>query len=160
MNMSLEIRSATIDNLEDIQILNLLLFKKEYKEFDNTLNCEWTFSEDGKNYFKNRITENDGCAFIALNNDKIIGYLVGKIHEEKVPCRILPLFAELENMLILEEYRGQGTGDKLYLAFVRWCKSKEVGRIRVVASAKNTTAINFYRKNGLVDYDLILESDI
>ncbi len=158
--MKLEIKPATIDNLKDIQALNLLLFKKEYEEFDNTLNREWTFSEEGTNYFKKCITENSSCAFVAQANNKIIGYLVGRIHEEKVPYRKLPLFVELENMLIIEEYRGRDVGTKLYQSFLGWCKAKGVGRIRVVASAKNTNAINFYRKNGLTDYDLILESNI
>jgi hypothetical protein len=39
------IRQATINDLKDIQSLNLLLFKKEQKEYDITLNTERTYSE-------------------------------------------------------------------------------------------------------------------
>lgn len=157
--MELTIKSATIENLKDIQDLNLMLFKKEYEEYDKTLNCEWTFGVDGEDYFRKRISEEDGCALIAVINDKVIGYLVGGLNEED-SYRTLPIFAELENMFILDEYRGKGLGSKLYQAFVDWCKLKGVGRLKVVASVKNMEGINFYRKNGFKDYDLILEKDM
>ena len=157
--MEPKIEPATIDNLKDIQGLNLMLFKREYDEFDKTFNCEWTMSNEGEEYFKNRITKEDGCAYIAVAGDEIIGYLVGGMYEE-VHYRKPAIFAELENMFVLETYRGKGVGTQLYRAFVEWCKSKRVWRIHVVASAQNTDGINFYRKNGFVDYDLALEADI
>lgn len=158
--MKVDIKIATTENLKDIQGLNLLLFKKEHAEFDKTLNCDWTFSKEGEEYFKEHFSKSTHCAFVAEVNDKIVGYLVGEIHQDKIPYRNLPLFAELENMLVMEDYRGQGIGDELFRTFIDWCKTKGVGRIRVVASAKNKGAINFYHKNGLLDYDLALEADI
>ena len=47
----MEIRKATLDDLKDIQKLNLLLFEKEYKEYDKLLDKDWTFGEKGKKYF-------------------------------------------------------------------------------------------------------------
>lgn len=157
--MEITIKTATSEDLKHIQELNYMLFEKEYKEFDPTLNCEWTFGNEGESYFKKRISEDDGCALVALDGERIVGYLVGGI-EERGSYRTLPVFAELENMLILDECRGKGVGSKLHNAFVEWCKSKGVGRMRVGASAQNTGGINFYRKNGFKDYDLILEKDI
>ena len=158
--MVVKIKPATLKNLKDIQKLNLILFKKEHKEFDNTLNCKWTFGKDGEDYFKKRITKNDGCVLIAFVNDKIVGYLAGGFNK-KSSVRVLPKkFARLENMFVLDKFRGQGIGTKLFQAFVDWCQSKGVGRLRVVASAQNTKGINFYKKNGFIDYDLILEKDL
>lgn len=158
--MEIQIKPATIENLKAIQELNQMLFEKEYAEFDNTLDRNWPFSEDGTEYFKYRITKDDGCAFVALVDDEIVGYLAGGLMDNSKNYRILPNSAELENMFVLEKCRGLGVGSKLYQAFVDWCKSKEVGRLRVVASAQNSGGINFYRKNGFVDYDLVLEADI
>ena len=158
-NNESKIKSATIEDLKDIQRLNLMLFEKEYKEYDKTLNCEWTFAEDGENYFKKRILEDDGCALIAYVDNKVVGYLVGGL-SEKGSYRILPIFAELENMFVLDSCRSKGIGVKLFRAFTDWCKSKNVERLRVVASAMNVRAIKFYKKNGLSELDLILESNI
>lgn len=158
-NKESKIKSATIEDLKDIQKLNLMLFEKEYKEYDKTLSCEWTFGNDGESYFKKRILEDDGCAFVAYENNEVIGYLVGGL-SEKGSCRVLPVFAELENMFVLENIRSKGVGTQLFNAFIDWCKSKNVKRLRVIASSMNVRAIEFYKKNGLEEYDLILESDI
>lgn len=157
--MKPKIKIATVKDLKDIQKLNLMLFEKEYKEFDNTLDREWPFSDEGESYFKERITHDDGCALVASVDDNIVGYLVGGLLEKKI-YRVLPIFAELENMLVIEDCRNKGVGSKLFRAFMDWCKSKEVKRLRIVASAMNARAINFYKKNGLTEYDLIMESDI
>jgi ribosomal protein S18 acetylase RimI-like enzyme len=158
--MESQIKPAVIDNLEAIQKLNQMLFEKEYADFDNTLNRDWAFSDDGTEYFKYRITKDDGCAFVAYVDNEIVGYLAGGLMDNNKTYRILPNSAELENMFVLEKCRGLGVGSKLYQAFADWCKSKDVSRLRVVASAQNSGGINFYRKNGFVDYDLILEADI
>ena len=158
--MESKIKSATIEDLKRVQELNLMLFEKEYAEFDNTLNCEWTFGEDGTEYFKSRIVEDDGCVFVVVVDDEIVGYLAGGLMDNKKTYRVLPISAELENMFVLDNRRGMGIGGKLFEAFKDWCKSKGVKRLRVGASAQNVGGINFYRKNGFSDYDLILESNL
>ena len=157
--MNPRIKSATIKDLKDIQKLNLMLFEKEYKEYDKTLNCKWTFANDGENYFKKRIIKNDGCTLVAYIDNKMVGYLIGGF-QKKESYRVLPALAELENMFVLDDCRSKGVGTKLFCAFIDWCKSKDVKRLRVVASAMNVRAIEFYKKNNLIEYDLVLESDI
>lgn len=155
--MECEIKEASIDNLRDVQNLNSLLFKKEYKEFDNTLNCNWTLGKTGENFFRERIIGNNGCVFIALKNNKIIGYLAGEIRE--IPnYRTLTSYSELENMFVLEEFRGMGIGTKLVERFKEWCKSRGIARMKVSTSSKNKNGIDFYRKNGFFDYELTLET--
>ena len=158
--MESKIKSATIEDLKRVQELNLMLFEKEYAEFDNTLNRKWTFGEDGTEYFKERITEDAGCVFLAYIDDEIVGYLAGGLMDNKKSYRVLPNSAELENMFVLDKCRDTGIGSKLYQAFVDWSKSKGVKRLRVGASAQNVAGINFYRKNGFIDYDLILETNL
>lgn len=153
------IKLATIENLKEIQKLSLLGFERELKEFDNTLNREWSFSKDGEDYFKKSIMNDDRCVFVAFIDDKIIGYLEGGVNQSG-SNRILSKFAELEYMFVMAEYRSMGIGTKLYRAFVEWCKKKGVKRLRVEASAKNVAAISFYEKHGFVEYDLILEMDL
>lgn len=157
--MEVKIKPARIENLQEIQKLNLLLFQKEHKEFDQNIDCNWTFSKEGEVYFKKRITQDNSCLFLACIEGKAIGYLAGSL-VDKCEYRILTAFAELENIYILDEYRNKGIGTKLYQAFLDWCKSKGIQRLKVETSARNTSAIKFYRKNGFRDFDLILETVI
>ncbi len=151
-------RRANIKDLKNILKLNFDLFKKEYKEYDKSLNLSWTYS-GGRRYFKDRIVKKNGFVEIAEVKGRLIGYICGGISERKFYRRKLK-YAELENMLVSREFRGQGLGVKLVKDFIDWCKRKKINRIAVTASAKNKKTINFYRKIGFNDYDLILEMAI
>jgi len=155
--MEARIQSATIENLKDIQDLNHRLCIRENKEFDATINPVYPIQKQGEEYFKDKIK--NGYTLIAVVDGKVIGYLVGGISDVE-DYRNISKIAEVENMFILEEYRSMGIGKKLLQEFTKWCKSKKVQRIKAVASAQNKRAIEFYRREGFKDYDLVLEKKI
>ena len=155
--MNIKIRKASIRDLVSISKLNHLLCLKENQEFDPTINSDYPLQKGSRDYFIQRI--NKDCALVAMADGKIAGYLVGSIiapEDYRVKLRI----AEAENMLVLEEFRGEGIGKKLFAEFVKWSRANKADRVRAVASAGNDRAIDFYRREGLVDYNLTLEKDI
>jgi GNAT superfamily N-acetyltransferase len=157
--MDMEIRKATLKDLETIQKLNLLLCEKEEMEYQYGIDLGWSLGKGGTAYFKSRITGNDACSLVALLEGRVIGYLVGGITKPE-DYRKVPKTAEIGNMFVLEEFRSTGTGTKLYEEFRKWCKERGVGLVKVEAHAKNSRAVDFYRKMGLKDYTLILEGRI
>lgn len=157
--MNVTIKTATMDDLQKIQELNLKLFEKEHEEYDSLLNLDWTFGKIGTKYYKDRISKDDGCVFVAIVNNKIVGYLCGGLIKAKT-YRNLPIVAELENTFVLDKLRSQGIGKKLYNQFLEWCKMKNVGKLRVEASTQNKLAIKFYKKNNFKEYSLVLEADL
>jgi ribosomal protein S18 acetylase RimI-like enzyme len=157
--MNIKIERAKIEDLKDVQSLNLKLFEKEYRDYDKLLKLDWTFGSEGTQYYVDRITKPDGCVFVAKDNDKIVGYLAGGLTQRE-SYRNLPISAELENTYILEDYRSNGIGSKLYAEFLHWCKDKNVRKVVVEVSAQNELGLNFYRKNDFKDYSVILEADI
>jgi len=157
--MKITIKTATIDDLKKVQELNFKLFKKERKEYDPSLNLDWTFGDIGTEYFRDRISKEDSCVLIAIVDNKIVGYLCGGITKAEA-YRNLPLVVELENTFVLENFRSRGIGKKLYEEFIKWCKSKGVGKVRVEAFAQNLLAIKFYKNNNFKDYTLVLEADL
>lgn len=155
--MDIRIHSATIKHLKDIQHLNHLLCIKENKEFDSTINKDFSIQKAGEEYFTKRI-QND-CALIAVAEDKVVGYLIGAIAETP-QYRNVSKLAELENMFVLEEYRSTGVGKKLVDEFIGWCKKQEASRVFVIATAQNSFAIKFYNREGFQDSSVILEKEI
>lgn len=155
----MEIREAVVGDLKRIQELNLMLFEKEKREFDELLDLNWTFGEEGASHFEDAIGKDTACAFVVEDDGRIVGYLVGGICKVESYRNALKS-AELDNMFVLEECRGKGVGGMLYDSFVQWCKEKDVKMLRVNASAGNEGAIGFYRKVGFEDYSLTLERKI
>jgi len=159
--MDVIIKTATNDDLSKVQELNLKLFEKEHKEYDPLLNLDWVFGKDGTKYYQDKISKDDGCVFVAIVDNKIVGYLCGGLAKAGAYRRLPTVVAaELETTYVLEEFRSKGIGKKLYDKFIEWCKTKNVDKVMVDASPQNELAIKFYRNNNFKDYILILETDL
>jgi len=155
----ISIRKATIEDLRIIQELNNKLCKRENIDFDSTVNPEFANSDGGLSYFKNALASDENLALIAEDANTPIGYIVGGI--EKVgDFRNIPNLCEVDNMWVDEKYRSQGIGKQFMNELEIWAKNKGVRRMRVVASYKNEKGINFYKREGFDEYDLILEKDL
>ena len=146
------IRQATLNDLQSIQYLNYELFKLEKENFDSTLIIDWPLSEEGKSYFENLIKNE--YVIIAVEDENIIGYLAGTINE-KGSYELLQ-YGEINNMLVDNSYRGSGIGKQLINCFKEYCKTKNITNLKVVASAKNINAIEFYKKQGFKNFDITL----
>jgi len=151
------IRPANKKDLDGILLLNLALFKKEFKEFDKTLNINWTYSRVGREYFSKRITGKDNFAAVATDDKKIIGYICGGL--SYTPARIVKK-AKLENIIVIEGFRNKKIGSRLAKEFFKWCQSKNIRNILVTTFAKNSAALNFYKNLGFKNLEVILEKKI
>lgn len=155
--MEVKIRKATLSDLESILKLNLLLFREDYKR-DKTLNLSWSYSNEGKSFYKDMIIKLDNCALVAEHRGKVIGYIVGCLKEEEI--RIKAKYAELEDMLVLPKLRSQGIGGRLLKEFLSWCQQKGVNYVDVKVTIKNQRAVDFYKKRGFEDYITTLEKKL
>tara|TARA_Y100000310_G_scaffold89559_2_gene86664 strand:- start:10771 stop:11262 length:492 start_codon:yes stop_codon:yes gene_type:complete len=153
------VREALIDDLKSIQLLNKKLFEGEFDKYDDTINVDWPLSKEGEKFYEERISGSEGCAFVLVKGEEIIGYLVGSLSKDEF-YRNVKEIAELDEMYILEEYRNGGHGSLLYSKSLEWCKEKGVKRLKVLVTAKNKQAINFYKKKGFDDYNVTLERDV
>ena len=149
------IRPATLDDLEMVLRLDRLLFQFD-AQYDDTLDFEWTRSEEGVGFFTDRITGKEGIAFIAEYDGHVVGYLCGAITEAHSYRRIKRI-AELECMFVQPSTRGKGAGSGLLTRFLEWVREQDIHDIRIEASAENETAISFYKRMGFTPYNLILE---
>ena len=152
--MEVFIRQAKFSDLEEILRLNKALF--DYEEiFNSEYDLNWTYSDVGRKYFKERLENKSSVILIAELDKKIVGYMLAFINN--YPFRSKNPIAEIENMYIDERFRGIGTGTKLMNELKRILKEKKVKRIKVEAVAQNYKAIEFYKKNGFGDFDVTLE---
>ena len=155
--MSLIIRKAREDELKIVQELNQMLFEND-GVWDKTLNMNWVFSEEGEKYFRDRIS-GEGVCLVAELDGEVVGYLAGGMFKP-YHHRIQMKMAELENILVKEEFREKNIGEKLFEEFLKWSKEQNAQRITVYATAQNSRAIKFYERVGFKPYSLELELEI
>lgn len=56
--------------------------------------------------------------------------------------------AWIEDMVVLEQFRGQGVGKALLEKAGAWARSRGAKRVQLVADADNTSALEFYKHLG------------
>src|SRR3989344_9384402 len=105
----MNIRKATLNDLEYVQLLNQKLFRNDIK-FDRTLDLNW--SAKNTDYFKKRIAGKKAITFVAEKNGKIIAYLIICVINAQ-NYRTIKKIAELENMFVTKEERRRGVGTQL-----------------------------------------------
>ena len=156
--MVINIRKARNKDITEIVNLNQQLFEHEKnKGFDDTLNCTWPLKN--KSYFKQSISNKNRVCFVAIENQEVVGYIIGSINNAE-DYRNIKKIAEADNMFILSKYRNQGLGSLLIKEVIKWAKLKKAKRIRVVISANNIQSIKFHKKVGFKDYNITLEQEI
>jgi ribosomal protein S18 acetylase RimI-like enzyme len=152
----MKIRKASIKDWTAIKALNQQLFFND-KTYDNTLDVSWP--DKNEKYFKDRIRGKKTITFVAELNNQIVGYLIASIKKAEA-YRTIKKLAELENMFVIQKYRGQGIGSELINYFFKWAHKERIERVQVIASSSNLKAIALYRKKGFQDYTVTLEKNI
>jgi len=143
MAIDVIIKTATMEDIKKIQELSFKLSKKEQKEYDSLLDLR----KDESKHYKDRISQDDSCVFVAIVNKKIIGYLCGKLAKTGSFGRLPTVsVAEIETFFVLDKFRSKGIGKKLYEKFIEWCKAKKVNKARLDVHHQNKLTLKFYRK--------------
>jgi GNAT superfamily N-acetyltransferase len=153
----MKIRFGTVNDLEEVQRLNKLLFEYERDHVlrNTMMNPECPYQPAGITYFTDALKgERNAVVFIAEADGKIVGYLTAY-------CRSFPYFhenplAELDNMFVEESHRGKGVGSSLIKAFKDWAGDLGASHLQVMAWSENHPAIGFYRQHGFKDHALRL----
>ncbi|MFH1364044.1 MAG: GNAT family N-acetyltransferase [Candidatus Aenigmatarchaeota archaeon] len=156
--MKFEVKTATMDDLDNLKQLNKIQCTREHEEFDSSVIPDWAFTKVGDDYMKKRLKERDSCVFIAYVGKKPIGYLIGTLTEVEI-YRDMKKFAELETVYVIKSHRGHGMGTEMINLFFDWCHRRQIKRVRTVTPILNIEGINFYKNIGFVDYYLTLETE-
>lgn len=98
---------------------------------------------------------NNEIVFVGVDGNSVVGYLAGSVNIQS--SYVTKSLAEIDNMFIMEDYRRTGLGTMLINEFKKYCSDKGIQEIKVTASAKNSNAISFYKKNGFEDFETTLK---
>ena len=88
----------------------------------------------------NSMASADNCAFVALSDEKIIGW----IHGFKTVRIETTSFVEIGGLVVDENYRGKGVGKKLVDRIKQWSVEQQVRSLRVRCNTKRAEAHQFY----------------
>lgn len=111
------------------------------------------------NYFENLYTKNNNILYIALEENKIIGYIYVRIITSDNGPEI-EHESLIDGLYVLEEYRNNGVATSLIEKAKKWSISKGVKYISLNALCKNDNALSLYKKEGFNDFSLNLKCNL
>jgi len=148
----MEIRKATMQDFEEV-----LKIKLESKQEERSINKELKPVEEVKEYYKgylrNDLSRDWRAIFIAIENNKVIGLITGKIYRT-LKIAGYERCGYISNLYVKEEFRKKGIAEKLVEEATAWFKRKGAVKISLEIYEINDKAVNLYHKLGFKNYSV------
>jgi ribosomal protein S18 acetylase RimI-like enzyme len=150
---NIETIKVTLCDIDQLQKIGRQTFYETFSAGNTEENMK-KYLEEGFSDKKLKTELNDENAefyFAKIDND-VIGYLklnFGASQTELKDNKAL----EIERIYVLSEFHGKKVGQILYDKALEVAKQKNVNYVWLGVWEENPRAINFYRKNGFVEFD-------
>jgi ribosomal protein S18 acetylase RimI-like enzyme len=150
---NVEITPVTLNEIDQLIQIGRQTFQETFSESNSETNMK-NYLEQGFSSEKmtSEINNLYSAFYFATLNEKVIGYL--KINLDQSQTEIKDKEAlEIERIYVLKEFQGKNVGQLLYDFAYHIAKEQNVNYIWLGVWEKNPRAINFYKKNGFIEFD-------
>lgn len=149
----IEIRKATHSDLEELQNIGRQTFIETFAD-QNTEENMRKYLADSFSFDKltSEICNTNSQFYLAILDKKTIGYL--KINSAQAQTELYDKQAtEIERIYVLKEFHGKEVGQLLYDKAIQIAHQTNAKCLWLGVWERNLRAINFYKKNGFVEFD-------
>lgn len=155
----MKIREASIEDKDEIvRLLDEFneyyfvekIFSEEFIPFWEYKNKQKIFNETAQEW----LTKPEYFFFLAEEEGKIIGYIVGEIKEREP--RVLDKEGYINDWFVKKKWRSKGVGTSLYNALLEEFKDQACNRLGLYTNTRNKKTIDFYHKLGFIDESLTM----
>lgn len=150
---NIEIRKVTTNDLEELQKIGRLTFYETFAS-DNTVENMNKYLDEAFSFTKlaTELSDNNAEFYFATIDNKVLGYLKLNFGQSQTELQDNKA-VEIERIYVLKEYHGKGVGQLLYDQAIKIARQKNADYVWLGVWEKNPRAINFYKKNGFVEFD-------
>lgn len=148
------------------QIKNLLVDLQGYLVEIDDWNTQVLYEQYREESFKidlRKVNEQEGKIYLAVENENIIGLIIGVVEVEDEIDKITNDCVKTGNiieLIVRENARGIGIGKKLLKKIEEYFRAINCIRINIEVFGPNKNAHTFYSKNGYIDRDIIMSKKI
>ncbi|WP_207493767.1 GNAT family N-acetyltransferase [Aridibaculum aurantiacum] len=149
----IEVRKIALSDIDQLQEIGRQTFYETFSS-GNTEENMTKYLEEGfsREKLTAELTDPNSEFYFATLDNKIIGYLklnFGQSQTELQDDKSL----EIERIYVLKKFHGKKVGQVLYEKAMEIASQKNADYVWLGVWEKNPRAINFYKKNGFVEFD-------
>ena len=150
---NIAIQKVTLHELVQLQEIGRQTFYETFSEGNMEANMK-KYLDEGFSVAKLRseLEDKDSEFYFATLDEKVIGYLkinFGQSQTELQDDKAI----EIERIYVLKEFQQKSVGQLLYDKALEIARQKNADFIWLGVWEENPGAINFYKKNGFVEFD-------
>jgi GNAT superfamily N-acetyltransferase len=125
---------------EQVQQLHHELYPKIFKPFDEKAIA---------GFFETVFVEREAKAFLAVDGETVLGYVLLIITDLNENPFLYPRsYVTLDQLLVLEQYRGQGVAKLLLEQAIAYTREQQIDRIELNHWTMNHAARSFFNRSG------------
>ena len=149
----IEIRKITLSDINELQSISRQTFFDTFS-VGNTEENMTKYLDEGLSIEKLTAELNDKNAefYFATLDGNVIGYLKLNFGQSQTELRDDKAL-EIERIYVLKEYHGKNVGQLLYNKAIQIARQKNADYVWLGVWEENPRAINFYKKNGFVEFE-------
>ena len=148
-----EITKIDLNEIEQLQIIGKQTFFETFAEGNSEENMKKYLEESFTNeLLKTELTNPNSEFYFARMDNNVIGYLkinFGNAQTELKNNKTI----EIERIYVLKEFHGKNAGQVLFEKAFEIAKQLNADYLWLGVWEENPRAINFYKKNGFVEFD-------
>lgn len=150
---NIKVISVTLNDIDQLQKIGMQTFYETFSAGNTEENMK-KYLDKGFSIEKltDELNDKNVEFYFAIIDNKVIGYLklnIGQSQTELKDDKAL----EIERIYVLKEFHGKSAGQLLYDKAIKIAREKNADYVWLGVWEENPRAINFYKKNGFVEFD-------
>lgn len=149
----IKIKSVTLNDIARLQTISKQTFYETFSEVNTEKNMQKYLDESfSSEKLTSEINNKNSAFYFAEFKSEIIGYLKINFGNAQTELRVNKTL-EIERIYILKEFHGKKIGQMLYEKAIKIANQKNAEYVWLGVWEENKRAINFYRKNGFIEFN-------
>ena len=149
----IEVKQVTLNDIEQLQKIGRKTFYETFSAGNTEENMK-KYLEEGFSEAKltGELSNPNSEFYFATLGNNVIGYLKLNVGQSQTEMKDEGAL-EIERIYVLKEFHGKKVGQILYEKAMEVARQKNADYVWLGVWEENPRAINFYKKNGFVEFD-------
>lgn len=151
--ISVEVKRVSPLDIDQLQKIGRDTFFETFASGNTEENMK-KYLEEGFSVSKleEELTDKNAEFYFAIIDDTVIGYLKVNFGQSQTELQD-DSAVEIERIYVLKEFHGKNVGQVLYNKAIDLARDKKSNYVWLGVWEENPRAINFYKKNGFIEFD-------